>query len=246
MILDKEPGRVFRGGNFKLVPRIACFADRYDGHPTYRYHRLGIRLIELHKETNKMIKMHDQVTNSEWREFQPSHTFRNGNDNKPVVNITYDEAMKYAAWLSNKTGRKFRLPTEEERIKAESTFKADFSNHPLKECPNVGTFGKNAEGVTGLLGMTYDWCLHANDFPKAESAWQDCSPLMKEKNSVDQPKDDSVTSVTTPEPSANPQESLISLLSLIERRNALKVELDALDKYIAAANKELTRIGLKL
>jgi hypothetical protein len=108
-------------------------------------------------------KMHDQVTNAEYKEFDPTHTFPVGYANKPVVNVNYTQATEYAKWLSQKTGRKFRLPTEAERIQAEATFVADFSNHPLPECPDVGTFGKNADGVTGLLGVTYDWCANPED-----------------------------------------------------------------------------------
>ena len=35
-------------------------------------------------------------------------------DNHPVMCITWQDAKAYAAWLSEKTGRKFRLPTEAE------------------------------------------------------------------------------------------------------------------------------------
>jgi len=237
--------RLCRGGGWYGDPQGARVAFRDYDTPDFRDSSLGVRLVESHKETEKMIRMHDQVTNSQWREFRPSHTFTKGHDNKPVVNVTYDEAMEYAAWLSKKTGRKFRLPTEDERMNAEATFVADFSNHPLKECPDVETFGMNADGVTGLLGVTYDWCLHVNDYQKAKAAWEDGSPAMKEAPSKVEP----VVSVTTPEPTeptANPQENLVSLLTLIERRDALQAELADVEKYIAAANNELARIGLKL
>jgi hypothetical protein len=246
----KKIYRIFRGNSWTRNAHEVQLAFHGSFDPGVHCVGVGVRLTESYKETEKMIKMHDQVTNSQWREFQPSHTFPKGHDNKPVVNVTYDDAMEYAAWLSKKTGRKFRLPTEEERMDAEATFVADFSNHPLKECPDVGTFGKNADGVTGLLGVTYDWCLHVNDYSRAVAAWEDGSPAMKEAPStVEQAKVEPAVSVTTSEPTeptANPQESLISLSSMIEQRNALKAELASLDKYIAAANKELARIGLKL
>lgn len=37
-----------------------------------------------------------------------------GRDNRPVINVSWDDAMAYAAWLSEQTGRRYRLPTEAE------------------------------------------------------------------------------------------------------------------------------------
>ena len=111
----------------------------------------------------KKIKVLDQVTNADYKKFKPDHTFNKGHENKPVTSVTFTDAMAYAKWLSLTTGRKFRLITEDERKEAESTFKADFSRHPLPEMPDVGTFGRNDQGVTGLLGVTYDWCAKPED-----------------------------------------------------------------------------------
>ena len=62
-----------------------------------------------------------EVTNAQYRQFQPA--FSSGDyqgidlngDNQPVVNVNYrDEAVAYAKWLSNNSGRNYRLPTEAE------------------------------------------------------------------------------------------------------------------------------------
>lgn len=37
-----------------------------------------------------------------------------GRGNRPVINVTYTDARAYTEWLSKKTGRKYRLPTEAE------------------------------------------------------------------------------------------------------------------------------------
>ena len=37
-----------------------------------------------------------------------------GRGNRPVVNVTYDDAVAYTEWLSKTTGKKYRLPTESE------------------------------------------------------------------------------------------------------------------------------------
>jgi formylglycine-generating enzyme required for sulfatase activity len=41
-------------------------------------------------------------------------TFNHGRDGKPVLCITYHAAMTYCRWLSKKTGKVYRLPTEAE------------------------------------------------------------------------------------------------------------------------------------
>ena len=116
-------------------------------------------------------KMGESITNAQWAAFRPDHPYPEGYDDKPVVDISYDDAMEYAGWLSRQTGRKFRLPTEDERKAAEDTFEADYSKHPLPECPDVGTFGRNADGVTGLKGTTWDWCLHPDDHNPEKLGW---------------------------------------------------------------------------
>lgn len=117
------------------------------------------------------VKVLDQVTNAQYRLFKPDHQFDPGQENKPVVYVTFSEGMAYAKWLSKTTGRKFRLVTEAERKVEEATFEADFSLHPLKEVPDVGTFGKNHNGVTGLLGTTYDWCAADDISDKVALGW---------------------------------------------------------------------------
>jgi formylglycine-generating enzyme required for sulfatase activity len=37
-----------------------------------------------------------------------------GRGNRPVINVSWDDAVAYAEWLSQKTGKHYRLPTEEE------------------------------------------------------------------------------------------------------------------------------------
>lgn len=116
-------------------------------------------------------KMLNFITNEEWKRFHPDHKFAKAKAKKGVVSITHDEAMEYAAWLSRETGRRLRLPTEDELKAEEATFEADFSQHPLPEQPDVGTFGRNANGVTDLLGVLYAWVASASDVDKARAGW---------------------------------------------------------------------------
>ena len=117
------------------------------------------------------VRMLNFVTNHEWEQFRPGHQFSQTDAKKGVVSITHHEAMEYAAWLSKETGRKLRLPTEDELKAEEATFDADFSKHPLPAQPDVGTFGTNANGVTDLLGVLYTWVASASDVDKARAGW---------------------------------------------------------------------------
>ena len=61
-----------------------------------------------------------EVTNSEYEQFDPSHRSLRGRggfsklDNEAVVFVSYENATRYAAWLAQKTGKPYRLPTEAE------------------------------------------------------------------------------------------------------------------------------------
>lgn len=52
------------------------------------------------------------VTNAEFQEFKPTHTFPLGHEQHPATNVTWHEARAYARWLGKD------LPTEEEWEKA--------------------------------------------------------------------------------------------------------------------------------
>lgn len=60
------------------------------------------------------------VTNAQYRKFKPEHNSGEhkvnslNSDSQPVVNVSWDEAVEYAKWLSLKSGKNYRLPTEAE------------------------------------------------------------------------------------------------------------------------------------
>ncbi len=53
-----------------------------------------------------------EVTNAEYKRFQPDYDFPHNEANLPVTNVTYDEAAAYARWAGK------RLPTNDEWEKA--------------------------------------------------------------------------------------------------------------------------------
>ena len=60
------------------------------------------------------------VTNAQFKKFMPQHNSGTSEglnldeDRQPVVNVSWEDAVAYAKWLSEKTGQAYRLPTEAE------------------------------------------------------------------------------------------------------------------------------------
>ena len=57
------------------------------------------------------------VTNAAYALFDPAHAFAPGEEGHPVVNVSYDEAVRYCDWLTGNSpdfAYKYRLPTQEE------------------------------------------------------------------------------------------------------------------------------------
>jgi formylglycine-generating enzyme required for sulfatase activity len=95
-----------------------------------------------------------------------------GRANHPVVLITFEQAVEYCRWLSEKNGRLYRLPTGEEweiaatgRNDYRYTWGPNFelfantAESGLQDTTSVGIFeeGKSPFGVYDLLGNCWEW-----------------------------------------------------------------------------------------
>ena len=110
----------------------------------------------------------DAVTRPSKPYLPPDRGF--GHAGYPAISISYHAATNFCTWLSHKTGRTYRLPTEAEWLHAcklgaidESGIdayawywdNADYKTHP------VGTKQADAIGLYDMYGNAAEWCTTA-------------------------------------------------------------------------------------
>jgi formylglycine-generating enzyme required for sulfatase activity len=88
-----------------------------------------------------------------------------GRGQRPVINVSWHDATEFVAWLSRKTGKAYRLPTEAEWEYAarQANYDANFVYGVGKmglyrqKTVEVGTFRKNAFGLHDMHGNVWEW-----------------------------------------------------------------------------------------
>jgi len=113
-----------------------------------------------------------------------------GRGNRPVINITWDDAVAFAAWISGETGKHYRLPSEAEweyAARAGTTTSYWWGHKASKDrakygsllsgTASVGTFPPNPFGLHDTSGNVWEWtqdCWNDNydGAPADGTAWQ--------------------------------------------------------------------------
>jgi formylglycine-generating enzyme required for sulfatase activity len=105
-----------------------------------------------------------------------------GRGNRPVINVSWDDATVYAKWLSGQTGKKYRLPTEAEweysaragtstKYWWGNTASHEYANYGTDRCCSglakgkdrweytspVGSFAPNSFGLYDTVGNVWEW-----------------------------------------------------------------------------------------
>ena len=104
-----------------------------------------------------------------------------GRSDRPVINVSWDDAQEYITWLSNKTGQNYRLPSESEweyatragtagRFNTGDCITTDQANFwggsPAQGCPTgvvrsqtvpVASFAPNGFGLHDTHGNVWEW-----------------------------------------------------------------------------------------
>lgn len=99
-------------------------------------------------------------------------------DDRPAVNVSWRDASAYAAWLSAKTGYRYRLPTDEEWTRAAgergsgdlpqieagdeaarrlARYEQEFGREVDPVTRPLGSFGRNVHGLNDIGGNVWEW-----------------------------------------------------------------------------------------
>ena len=166
------PGRFRMGCDRGDVKPYPCTRDKSPAREVYIARPFALSQYEItfddydHYLQTKSGDRHDEAHDQSW-----------GRGRRPVVNVTWRDAIGYAEWLSAQTGERYRLPSEAEwqyAARAGSDTLWPWGDEMLPNRANcmgcgsawdgegtapVGSFPANAWGLHDMLGNVYEMLL---------------------------------------------------------------------------------------
>ena len=174
------PAGVFRMG---CVSGLDCRNNEEPVHDVAIPHPFALSVHEVTFEDYDRFTYPNKVADEFW-----------GRGQRPVINVSWDDAREYVAWLSSQTGAEYRLPSEAEweyAARAGSVAQYGWGNQVGRSRANcgdcgsqwdgartapVGSFAPNPWGVHDMHGNVWEWvedCWNDNyaGAPSDGSAW---------------------------------------------------------------------------
>ncbi len=200
-----------RGGTFSMgSPENEVFRSGGEGQHQVRLSdfylcRYEVTVAEFRRfvEDGYSTDAENQQDARNWRHGVSGQLRSSSEENHPVIYVSWNDAVKYCKWLSFKTGKNFRLPTEAEweyacRSGTQTPFNTGYNmttsqanyngNYPYdnnqkgvyrQNTVSVNSFTPNAWGLYNMHGNVWEWC---SDWHK-ESYYAEC----KAKGTVSNP-----------------------------------------------------------
>jgi len=182
------------GLEFVLIPGGSYIMGDIYGNETYAKPPHKVTLDDFYLATTEVTFAQYDMFCAETKRDKPDDKGW-GRGNRPVMNVSWDDAVAYTAWLSKKTGRTMRLPSEAEWEYAAKANKSTHffwgnevgrNNANCRSCGSawdkrqtapVGSFKPGLFGLYDMHGNVYEWVLDAwnNNYkgaPGDGSAWE--------------------------------------------------------------------------
>ena len=203
--VEIEPGKVFRdrlrsgdeGPELMVVPagefRMGDIQGKH-GKDELPVHEVKIQRPFAASRYEITFDQYDQFVKATGRELPDDEGF--GRGRQPVIRVSWHDAVAYAKWLFQQTGKRYRLPTEAEWDYAAraGTDTAYWRGNEMKQgldscigCGSqwdgkqagpVGSFKPNSFGLYDTAGNVMEWvqdCWHESykGAPSDGSAWEE-------------------------------------------------------------------------